>query len=140
MSKVVDIVALRKSFTDNLSIEQWREFAEKQHNILEQFHNEIQIYKDKNRQLENLLSMKYENSLISQLSPEETICIQQIHRLEKQSSERQLTLEEVKQLDLLVKNLKLIREESTIVINSKSDDINEAELVAIARESTSSNT
>jgi hypothetical protein len=45
-----------------------------------------------------------------------------------------LTLEEVKRLDLLVKNLKLIREESTIIVNNKkSDNIKEADLVAIAK-------
>ena len=64
---------------------------------------------------------------------EEMICIEQIDLLKQKSSSRELSLDEVKRLDLLVKNLRLIREQSTEVINTTDyKNLGEAELVAIA--------
>lgn len=70
------------------------------------------------------------------VSAEENICMEQIHILKINSSNRELSLDEVKRLDLLVKNLRLIREQSTQVINTGDlGDIEEAALVAIASSS-----
>ncbi len=80
-----------------------------------------------------VLSMS-RNSLVTEVSTEEVICIEQIERLKIKSTERELTLEEVKRLDLLVKNLKLVREESTIVVSGpRVDDLSEVDLVQIAQ-------
>lgn len=136
-NKVVDIVALRKQFAENLSIEEWQGFARKQHEIIEHLQEQIKLLSNKNSQLENLISSKFDGNLITHLTDEEQICIEQISRLQKQSMERQLTLEEVKRLDLLVKNLKLIREESTIVVNNLSDNMKEADLVTLIRSGSS---
>ena len=46
------------------------------------------------------------------ISDEESICITQIFKLKVMSEERQLSLDEVRQLDILHKNLKLSRGES----------------------------
>ena len=71
------------------------------------------------------------------VSAEENICMEQIHILKTNSSNRELSLDEVKRLDLLVKNLRLIREQSTQVINAgELGDVEEAALVAIASSST----
>lgn len=65
------------------------------------------------------------------ISPEELICIEQINHIK--SKNRELTLDEVKRLDLLVKNLRLIRDESTENITSNSgNDFTEEQLNAIA--------
>ena len=132
MADIVDIKDLRKQFMEKVTVEDWKSFAEAQHTIIENYNRQIEILKDKNKHLETLLMKKPVQSLITELSSEEKICIEQIDRLERQSAERQLTLEEVKRLDLLVKNLKLIREESTIVVNNRADALKESELVAIA--------
>jgi hypothetical protein len=134
MSNLISIDEMRKQFAEKLTKQEWEAYAEQQHKLIEQSQKQILILTEKNKQLETLLMSRYNSDLIVELTPEENICIQQISRLETLSVERQLTLEEVKRLDLLVKNLKLIRDESTIVIsNKKSDNLKEAELVAIVR-------
>lgn len=131
MSNIVDINTLKNQFLQAETLEDWKQFANTQNELIVSYQKEIEVLRLKNRQLEAMLINK--TNLITELSPEENICIQQIDRLEKTSLTRELTLEEVKRLDLLVKNMKLIREESTIVLNSKkSDNLGEADLVAIA--------
>jgi vacuolar-type H+-ATPase subunit I/STV1 len=134
MSNIISIDELRKLSEQHLTVQEWQDFAERQTKLLEQYDKKVRFLEEKNKNLESMLMSRSAESLISTLTPEENICIQQIDRLEKLSNERQLTLEEVKRLDLLVKNLKLIREESTIVVNSqKSDNLKEEDLVAIIR-------
>lgn len=94
--------------------------------------HELAVLKQENEMLKKRLKG---NSLLSNLSQEETICIEQIDILKRRSSEKELTLEEIKRLDLLVKNLKLIREESTVVVSSpKIDEIEIDDLLQIARD------
>jgi len=68
------------------------------------------------------------------VSNEELICIEQISLIKTKSMSRELSLDEVKRLDILIKNLRLIREQSTDVTEEK-DYRNEKEdvLVAAAR-------
>lgn len=62
---------------------------------------------------------------------EEIICIEQIQVLKNRSAQRELSLDEVKRLDLLIKNLRLLREQSTQVIESIDyTNMKEADLVA----------
>jgi len=119
-----------------------KEFVNKeiQNDVIVKNELEIDPIKAENEQLKKrildlqkrVLSLT-RNQLITEVSTEEVICIEQIERLKTKSAERELTLEEVKRLDLLVKNLKLVREESTIVVSGpRADDLSEAELVQIA--------
>jgi hypothetical protein len=71
-----------------------------------------------------------ENSEI--ISNEELICMKQIGILKASSDMRDLTLDEVKRLDLLVKNLKIIREKPSVDLEEDIRDVREADLVAIA--------
>lgn len=136
MNNLIDIQELRKQVQEKKSVEDWKAFSEMQNGVIEQYQKQIDLLKIKNNNLENIILKKYQSNLITELPVEEKICIEQINRLEKVSTDRQLTLEEVKRLDLLVKNLKLIREESTIVVNNKMpDNYKEADLVAIAAQS-----
>lgn len=139
MNNIISITDLRKELSEQKSIEEWIDFANKQNTLLEQHQQYIKTLEAKNHQLENLIMSRYSDSLVTELDPAEVVCIQQIDRLEKMSTERALTLDEVKRLDLLVKNLKLIREESTIIVNQKPDSLKEADLVAIIRSSESPN-
>lgn len=64
---------------------------------------------------------------------EEEIAELQLDRLRKAARERTLTLEETRQYDLLVKNKRLSREESTINLDSKQyKELNNAKLLEIA--------
>jgi hypothetical protein len=132
MSNIIDLNELRKELKEKVSLEDWTKFAEAQFNIIEKYEKELKFLKEKNKNLETLL-LSRSNFTAEPLTPEESICIDQISRLEVLSRERQLTLEEVKRFDLLVKNLKIIREESTIILNSKKPELAEADLVAIIR-------
>jgi hypothetical protein len=139
MSDIISIDQLRKQFSEKTSLEEWKTFSEMQNSLIEKYQSEIALLRQKNSQLEHLINQKAPQ-LVSELTPEEIICLQQIRRLENSSTSRELTLEEVKRLDLLVKNLKLIREESTIVVNNRSDNLKESELVAIIQSAESTNT
>lgn len=70
-------------------------------------------------------------------SPELAICEAQLEILQNRALQKELTLEEVKTLDLLVKNKRLLTGESTTIDGSskkkKYNDVSDAELVAIAK-------
>ncbi len=132
MSNIIDINEIRKQFAEKLSSEEWKIFADMQRSMMEKYEQQLDFLTQKNKHLENLLLKN--SGFATEITPEETICVQQISRLETLSNERQLTLEEVKKLDLLVKNLKLVREESTIVVSNKDQaKLGENDLVAIIR-------
>jgi len=77
-----------------------------------------------------------ENPLtIKDVSTEQLICEIQIKKFERAALDRELTLEETKRLDLLIKNLHLVKAENKKSIPSefqKLADISEAELILIA--------
>lgn len=97
-----------------------------------------------------IFSLKQENVLLKQriaqletsmqkqstITPEELICIEQIAIVKSKSSNRELSLDEVKRLDILIKNLRLIQDQSTEAIDHKDyRNVKEVDLVAIARRS-----
>lgn len=67
-----------------------------------------QLIVDLKKENERLKQQIVELSIAKQISEEELICIRQISILHDRSQQRELSLEEIKKLDLLVKNLKLI--------------------------------
>lgn len=131
MSDTLDVKALKKQFETATKARELKVYAEAQYNLIEKLEQENKHLKEK---LEHMEKMLMSSKLAAQrLSPEEVICIEQIEVLKSKSANRELSLEEVKRLDLLVKNLRLIREQSTAVINSGDyEAVGEAELVAIA--------
>lgn len=91
---------------------------------------EIRQLKIDNEQLSRRVK---ELSEIKSVSPEELICVEQIRILQNRSAQRELSLEEVKKLDYLIKNLRLIKEQSTENLASTVyRDVTEDDLVAIA--------
>jgi hypothetical protein len=99
--------------------------------VVENLKKENNILKSKLRQLEGVL-MSQSSTLTLRLSPEEQICIRQIAILHERSEQKELNKEEVLKLDLLVKNLKIIRQEANMIIESnKSSKLTEAELLAL---------
>lgn len=133
MGEIVDISTLKKEFEQKTKAKDLKEFAIAQQSLIEKLNNELSIEKEKNYHLETMLKDIAKSGVVTQISPEEMICVEQISLLKQKSSSRNLTLEEAKQLDIFVRNLKLIRDESTVIINSiDSSGIKEAELVAIA--------
>lgn len=134
MSDIVDIRALRKQFDEKVKEKDLQEFATSQQKLIEKLLLENKKLQDKTEHLEQVLASltKLEGS-VQRITPEEIICIEQINLLHKRSTGRELSLEEVKRLDLLIKNLRLIREQSTQVIEATSyREVKEEDLVRLA--------
>jgi len=132
MSNIIDIEALRKEFKEKSKVKDLKDFAESQQRAIEQLLNQNKLLESKVKHLEVLLT----TSIRMQVTQEEQICMEQIVMLKALSSARALTLEETKRLDLLVKSLVLIRDKTPASNKNESTDIEENDLVAIAREET----
>lgn len=127
MSSLVSIDELKEEFKLKSKAKELKEFAQSQQILIEKLFQENKSLKDKISQLEGVFTTP---------TPEEIICIEQIDILKKTSKIRELTLDEVKRLDLLVKNLRLVKEQSTEnVATPKYREVTEADLVAIASSS-----
>jgi len=80
-------------------------------------HIQLSKLTEENQHLKNLLREKVGTT--QPLSDEESICVVQIKILREMASVRELTLEEVKKLDLLVKNLRIVR--GSVIVQEKED-------------------
>ena len=69
-----------------------------------------------------------------EVSAEQAICEMQIKKLQQTAMQRELTLEETKRLDLLIKNLYLSKGQSTQIVENKINPgaYSDAELMSIA--------
>lgn len=120
MDDTKNVIDLGKDFQANLpSIE-----------FIDKLKEENRVLRQKVQQLEQML-MSTSESLTLKVTPEEQICIKQIDSLNRISNERDLTLEEVKKLDFLVKNLKLIRKEANSIVEMSAKDVTPDELLAL---------
>jgi predicted nucleotidyltransferase component of viral defense system len=134
MSNVIDINELRKKAESISKPKDLKAFIEAQHELIGKLQRDLIFLQDKLKDAERLLLSAPKTQL--SVSPEEMICIEQIEMLRNRSYGRELSLDEVKRLDLLVKNLRLIREQSTQVLNTTAyEHIKEDELLSIAAKS-----
>lgn len=130
---VIDINELRQMMIEKSKQEDSQKFIETQHKTIEQLCKQVEVLKEKNTHLENVLKQIVKPGLVADVSQEELICIEQIDIIKNRSSQRELTTDEVKKLDLLIKNLKLLRQESTVIMSKSSyRALPEDELLSIA--------
>ena len=94
-------------------------------------HNRIAELEAENKSLKLQLQLK----LTPYISSEEMICIEQISLLKEASANRQLSLDEIKRLDLLIKNVRIVRGENK-PIDVENTSSTEAELLALVVNST----
>ena len=134
MADVQDIT----SFIKDAKKQELQKFTESQHTMINKLQEENNFLKQKLGALERMLvELEQRKVNFSSMADEELICIEQIQVLKQKSSTRELSLDEAKRLDLFIKNLRLIREQSTEVINSADyRDLGEEALVRIASSST----
>lgn len=105
-----------------------KEYMAAQEATIFKLQKENEFLKEKLVQLEGMLMNKH-----TSVTPEELICVEQIDIIKQKSAGRELSLDEVKRLDILIKNLRLIKDQSTQAIDHKDyRNVKEAELVAIA--------
>lgn len=130
MSDIQDIA----SFIKDAKKQELQKFTETQLVTINTLQEENNFLKQKLGALERMLvELEQRKVNFSSMPDEELICIEQIQVLKQKSSSRELSLDEAKRLDLFIKNLRLIREQSTEVINSVDyRDLGEETLVRIA--------
>lgn len=108
-----------------------KEYIAAQESTIFKLQKENEFLKEKLTQMEKMLVTSH-----TTVSPEELICVEQIAVIKRSSANRELSLDEVKRLDILIKNLRLIKDQSTETIDHKDyRNVKEAELVEIARKS-----
>lgn len=130
---IIDINKVRQMMLQRDKEEDAQKFIESQHKTIEQLCKQIEILKEKNTNLENVLKSVVKPGITSEVTQEELICIEQINIIKSRSSQRELSTDEVKKLDLLIKNLKLLRQESTVIMSKSSyRTLPDDELLAIA--------
>jgi esterase/lipase len=132
MSNVYSIEDLRKEFLEKSKPKDVKEFVEKQQDLLEKFMREVSELKKQLDHANEIIKSMGSPLLLSNENDEELICIEQIRILKDRSRSKELDINDVKKLDLLIKNLKLIRSEPTANINANYRDVSEEDLLAIA--------
>lgn len=117
-----------------------KKFAESQHLTITTLQHKLSLLEEENKKLKQLVVDTNKDLFIGEnkaikieITPEESIIVEQIDHLRSMSSNRALTLEEVKRLDLLIKNLNLIKHQATTIISEpKKLNVSDAKLVEIA--------
>lgn len=103
-----------------------------QETVIFKLQQENDLLKEKMAHLESMLIAQ-----TTKITPEEMICVEQIDVIKQKSSQRELSLDEVKRLDILIKNLRLIKDQSTQAVDHKDyRNVKELDLVAIIRNTT----
>jgi hypothetical protein len=129
---IISIEDLRKEFLAKQEPKAIKEFAHKQQELLEKYMKENRLLKERLDHLEKLTINTGKSLLINNDNDEEIICVEQINILKQRSSAKELDINDVKKLDLLIKNLRLIRSQPTDVIDTQARDLSQEELLVIA--------
>lgn len=134
MSNLIAIEALRREFLEKSKPADLKEFVHKQQDLLEMYmrqaanlQEQLNHANDMIKNMGSTLTIKIDNN------DEELICIEQISILKERSKKLELDINDVKKLDLLIKNLRLIREQSTSKVDTAMRDVTEVDLLAIAK-------
>jgi hypothetical protein len=131
MSKDNDTKSIQDLSTDVTAL-----FPEKMPSIdfIDKLKSENLVLKKKVKQLEGMLMSSKDHLLLKAPPAEERICIKQIELLNQHSMMRELTLEEVKKLDFLVKNLKILQKSNETDDKKEERDVSESDLLALVSE------
>lgn len=132
MSTIISIEDLRKDFLEKTKAKDVREFMHKQQQLLESLIKQNEQLKLQLSQANDIIKQLGQPLSLNKENEEELICIEQINILKQRSAQRELDINEVKKLDLLIKNIRLIRSQPTDNIKTDYKDVSEVELVAIA--------
>lgn len=114
MSRVISISTLAGEFK---TITELQEYCDAQYTALNKAMERVKQLEDEIAHLKTLLEGSTEVIMEKkpelEVSPEQAICEIQIQKLQNDAKQRQLTLEETKRLDLLIKNLYLAKGQPT---------------------------
>ena len=124
------------------TLEELKAYSVAQYAALVSAADQIKKMKEEITHLKELLSYhtpELSDNNVTQVikSPELCIVESQIIQISRRAMDKELTLEETKQLDLLIKNKRLLTGESTTMEGSTKPkvrkDISEAQLISLAR-------
>jgi len=132
MSNIISIEELRKEFLEKTKPKDVKEFVQRQQELLEKYMRENVELKKQLEHANEVIKHTGSGLLIGNDNAEELICVEQIQILKERSKTRELDINDVKKLDLLIKNLRLIRSQPTDNITTSSRDVSEDDLIAIA--------
>lgn len=127
MSNVIDINELK-------DIVEWRLYAEGLFMALQKSEAYNEQLSKKINQLEELLTAT--TPKLAPIPIEQLICELQIKMLHDAAMNRQLSLEETKRLDLLVKNLYLTKGQATEIVSNLgaiSDRVSDSDLIQVIK-------
>ena len=133
MSNIISIEELRKEFLEKTKPKDVKECVEKQQELLEKFMRKCQELEEKLNHANEIISNMGSSLVVGNTNDEELICVQQIEMIKQASLKRELDINEVKKLDLLIKNLRLIRSQPTGVNDTTIRDVSETDLIALAK-------
>jgi len=133
MHDVISIDDLRAQYKEKVKAKDLKDFALQQQNLIEDLMHRNKALENKLASAESILmGLQKPSGIVNMISEEELICVEQIQILKGKSASRELSLDEVKRLDILIKNLRLIRDKSTEAIDvTDYSDAKEADLVAL---------
>lgn len=104
-----------------LDINELQNYCDQQFSTLQELTQQNQALKEKVAHLETLVQsttdLKIKEVTAVTITPEQLICEIQIEKLREKSFERELTLEETKRLEILIKSLYMIKEKGLGEIN-----------------------
>lgn len=104
------------------SFKEVQTFAEKQYDVLQNTLLVVKKQEDEIKHLKALLdaTADLDCPVVSIIkSPAEIVCERQIEKLYEIAMQRMLSIDETKQLDLLIKNLRLVQGKSTTINSEK---------------------
>lgn len=132
--KFDNIITLAGKFKSQIEL---KDYCDSQFKLIGDLNRKVARLEEENSHLKSLLVQNVpiiaKDSLVSD---EQAICELQLDRLKRVALERELSLEETKKMDLLIKNLYLAKGQSTQIINAQSrrieDNISDASLIEMA--------
>lgn len=102
------------------TVAEWREFAEKQMLSITVLQGQLEVAREEITHLQKLLVQA--SPLVGQgsvekiiISPEQALLDDQILMIQQRAYAKELSLEDVKKLDILLKNKKLIKDEGDVL-------------------------
>lgn len=138
----VELFVIKTNFGEFKSFKEMQEYADKQYIVLQ---NVLQDNKALQEEVEHLKKLLFDATKIIEAeenceriikTPAEIACEIQLEKIQQIAMQRELSLEETKKLDLLVKNQRLMKGDST-TIEGKSKklrgDIEHAKILEIAK-------
>lgn len=132
-SKTLDTNDINSQFKDYALLEQkCVDLAQ----IINQLKYELTNKEEEISHLKGLLESLFpsSNDIVLQLSDEELIADIQLRKIREAAKNRDLTLDEIKKFDLLVKNKRLAKGDATVIETKKNqfDHLNKKEIIQIA--------